>query len=121
MPNQKFFVFLTTMTLVLSGCASGKFKARQEQREKSAAATGMYCDFISGEVFADLDVELSMQMANRCDANKHFSVTNYKNSSDQIGVIYCCNSIVKAEKKEIPKSTPAAKPTETKAPEAAAQ
>lgn len=85
------FIFLSVLALSFVGCASGKFKARQEQREKLAASTGMYCEFISGDLFPDLDVELSMSMGKRCDANKQFSITNYKNSSDQSGVIYCCS------------------------------
>ena len=82
--------------LVLSasfvGCASSTFKARQEQREKMAASSGMFCEFISGDLFPDVDVELSMSMAKRCDSSKQFSITNYKNSSDQSGVIYCCST-----------------------------
>lgn len=97
-----------TSALLLSGCASGTFKARQEQREKLAANTGMYCDFISGDVFPDLEVELSMQMARRCDSNKNFSITNYKNSSDQPGVIYCCSTSGKVEKKTSQPAKPAA-------------
>lgn len=89
---QRLFILLTSSVLLLSGCASGTFKARQEQREKMAASTGMFCEFVSGDLFPDLDVELSMQMARRCDANKNFSITNYKNSSDQVGVIYCCST-----------------------------
>jgi len=88
--SQRLFVVLTSSALLLSGCASGTFKARQEQREKLAASSGMFCEFISGDLFPDVDVELSMQMAKRCDSGKNFSITNYKNSSDQPGVIYCC-------------------------------
>jgi hypothetical protein len=85
-------VFLLAFSTLFVGCASGTFKARQEQREKMAASTGMYCEFISGDLFPDLDVELSMSMAKRCEPTKTFSITNYKNSSDQSGVIYCCNT-----------------------------
>lgn len=85
------FFFLSLLALTFVGCASGKFKARQEQREKLAASSGMYCEFISGDLYPDLDVELSMAMAKRCDATKQFTITNYKNSSDHNGVIYCCS------------------------------
>lgn len=84
--------------LFLSGCASGTFKARQEQREKLTASTGMFCEFVSGDLFPDLDVELSLAMARRCDSSKNFTITNYKNSSDHSGVIYCC-AAARAEKK----------------------
>lgn len=96
---QRVFIPLTLSALFLSGCASGTFKARQEQREKLAASTGMYCEFISGDLFPDVDVELSMKMANRCDSSKSFSITNYKNSSDQAGVIYCCSMAAKGERR----------------------
>ena len=76
--------------LMLSACASSKFKESQAQREKMASSAGLYCEFVSGDVYPDLDVELNMKMANRCDSNRSFSITNYKNVSDQNGVMYCC-------------------------------
>jgi hypothetical protein len=76
--------------LFLSACASGTFKTRQEQRDKLAASSGLYCDFVNGDQYPDLDVELNMRMAKKCDANKSFSVLPYKNSSDKSGVVYCC-------------------------------
>lgn len=92
-------LLLSSSSLVLAGCASGTFKARQEQREKMAASTGMYCEFLSGDVYHDLDVELSMSMAKRCDSTRNFSITNFKNSSDQNGVIYCCSTVQRSEKR----------------------
>ena len=89
---SKTILFAALSCLYLSGCASGAFKARQEQREKMAASTGMYCEFVSGDLFPDLDVELSLSMAKRCDNSKTFSITNYKNASDEIGVVYCCST-----------------------------
>lgn len=83
---------LLSLSTLFVGCASGTFKARQEQRERMAASTGMYCEFVSGDLFPDVDVELSMSMAKRCDSTKSFSITNYKNSSDHNGVIYCCST-----------------------------
>lgn len=107
--------FLLSLSTVFVGCASGTFKARQEQREKMAASTGMYCEFISGDMFPDVDVELSMSMARRCDASKNFSITNYKNSSDQSGVIYCCSSVPKRSG-AMSKRSSAAPATTTTAP-----
>jgi len=75
---------------LLSACASGTFKARQDQREKIAAASGLYCEFVNGDKHPDVDVELNMQMSKRCDSASNFSITNYRNSSDQNGVVYCC-------------------------------
>jgi hypothetical protein len=83
-------ILFVSIALLLSGCASGKFKERQEQREKVSATSGMFCEFVSGDVFPDLDVELNLRMAQRCDSNKNFTLANYKNSSEQNGIIYCC-------------------------------
>lgn len=105
---------------LLSACASGTFKARQEQREKLASSSGMYCEFINGDVHPDVDVELNLQMARRCDANRNFSITNYKNASDQIGVMYCCamqgreGKVSKRETKATPVVTPAPAPIASK-------
>ncbi len=83
------FIFAVAC-LYLTGCASGAFKARQEQREKLVGSSGLYCEFVNGEQHPDIDVELNMQMAKRCDASKPFSITNYKTSSEMNGVMYCC-------------------------------
>ncbi|MBV2168211.1 MAG: hypothetical protein KUL82_05845 [Bdellovibrio sp.] len=111
---QRLFIPLTLSALFLSGCASGTFKARQEQREKLAASTGMYCEFVSGDLFPDVDVELSMKMASRCDSSKSFSITNYKNSSDQAGVIYCCSMAGKGERRAAVSSSSEKKATPAK-------
>ncbi|MGZ3773513.1 MAG: hypothetical protein ACXVCY_10670 [Pseudobdellovibrionaceae bacterium] len=95
--SRSLAILFTSSALILSGCASGTFKARQEQREKLASSTGMYCEFVSGDLHPDVDVELSMQMAHRCDSGKNFTITNYKNSSDQTGVIFCCSTVGRAE------------------------
>lgn len=76
--------------LMMTACASSKFKERQALREKTASSAGLYCEFLSGDVFPDLDVELNLKMAQRCDSRGNFSITNYKNVSDQNGVMYCC-------------------------------
>lgn len=110
-------LLLSLSSLILTGCASGSFKARQEQREKMAASTGMYCEFLSGDVYHDLDVELSMSMAKRCDSSRNFSITNYKNSSDQNGVIYCCSTLQRSEKRSAAAKRPAAPVTPVKSEE----
>lgn len=112
------FAFLLSLSTLFIGCASGTFKARQEQREKLAANTGMYCEFVSGDLFPDLDVELSMSMARRCDANKSFAITNYKNASDHSGVMYCCSVAAgkRASASSAKKATSA--PVTTPSPEA---
>lgn len=93
-------VLLSAMSaLMMTACASSKFKERQAQREKAASGAGLYCEFLSGDVFPDLDVELNLKMAQRCDARGTFSITNYKNVSDQNGVMYCCAMVQKEERR----------------------
>lgn len=114
---------LATVVAVLSGCASGTYKARQEMREKAAASTGLFCEFVNGEQHTDVDVELNLQMAKRCDASKPFSITNYRNSSEMFGVVYCCQTptgrkAVRAEPKvkSAPKAALAPVPASVPAP-----
>lgn len=76
--------------LFLTGCASSTYRARQEQREKLASNAGLYCEWVNGDKHSDIDVELNMQMAKRCDSSKPFTLTPYKNSADQNGIMYCC-------------------------------
>ena len=93
-------VLLSVMSaLMMTACASSKFKERQAQREKAANSAGLYCEFLSGDIFPDLDVELNMKMAQRCDARGNFSITNYKNTSDQNGVMYCCAMAQREERR----------------------
>lgn len=87
---KKYFVFAGMGLLFLTGCASSHHKARLEQREKLAGSSGLYCEWINGDKFSDIEVELNLQMAKRCDAGKPFSLTPYKNSSDANGILYCC-------------------------------
>ncbi len=90
------------LPVFIIGCGSAQ-KKRLELREKLAASSGMYCEFISGDVHSDVDVELNMQMARRCEPTKPLSITNYKNSSENYGVIYCCSVKKEEAKKEEPK------------------
>lgn len=103
-------VLLSAMSaLMMTACASSKFKERQAQREKAASGAGLYCEFLSGDVFPDLDVELNLKMAQRCDARGTFSITNYKNVSDQNGVMYCCATTQKEERRATAPRKPAPK------------
>jgi hypothetical protein len=98
--------------LALSGCASNAYKQRMEQREKLSSSAGLYCEWINGDKHSDIDVELNLQMAKRCDSSKPFSLTPYKNPSDQNGIMYCC---------AMPSSEPkAAAPRKTSSPAASA-
>lgn len=107
------FVVLGVAGLFLTGCASGTFKARQAEREKLVGSSGLYCEFVNGEQHPDIDVELNMQMAKRCDVAKPFTITNYKTSSEMNGIMYCCQvpggTKVRASAPKPPKPAPAAK------------
>ncbi len=109
---KKSIGFLCLALMVLSGC-SGAMKKRQEQREKVAATSGLFCEFVSGDDHTDVDVELNLSMARRCDSAKNFTVTSYKSSSEINGLLYCCSL------KRPDKPASAAKATEIKSPEAA--
>jgi hypothetical protein len=74
---------------LFAGCSTG-YKQRQEERNKIASSSGHYCEFVNGDAHNDVDVELTMQMSKKCDVNKPYTITNYKNASDIFGVIYCC-------------------------------
>lgn len=81
---------LSIGTLILTSCASST-KARQEARDKAAISSGLYCEFVSGDEYEDVDVEVSLRMSKKCDSNKPFNLTNYKNSSENFGLVYCCS------------------------------
>lgn len=83
-------VMVLAASVMLSACGSSRLKARQEQRDKAVAATGLYCEWIDGERHTDFDVEVNLQMAKRCDSSKPFSLVPFKNNSDRNGIMYCC-------------------------------
>ena len=90
---SKQIVILASAAVVLlaSGCASGRFKQRKEARDKLAVSTKMYCDFVSNEVYPDVEVQLSLDMGKKCDPDRPFSISSMKNVNDNLGVLYCCN------------------------------
>lgn len=98
---MKTYLSLIACLVFLASCSS-HYKKRQEMREKVSASSGLYCEFISGDQFTDLDVELNLQIAKKCEVDKNYSITNYKNASDQIGVIYCCQIQKKTAKATLP-------------------
>lgn len=76
--------------LFLAGCASNNKK--NELRDKVVAQSGFVCEFVNGEQNRQVEMELNVMMAKRCDLDKPFSVTNYKTSAEVTGVIYCCKT-----------------------------
>ena len=83
------FVALSAAS-IFAGCASSQMKARAQQRDKLAQTSGAYCEFVNGEVYHDIDVQMNIEMAKRCDMDKSFSITSYRTPSENQGVIYCC-------------------------------
>jgi hypothetical protein len=76
---------------LLTGCSSGRIKARHDERERVAQASHLYCDFVSGENYPDAEVELSIEMGRHCEAEKPITVTSYRSPSENMGLVYCCN------------------------------
>jgi hypothetical protein len=74
----------------LSGCSSSKLKERKEQRDRVAQSSKMYCEFINGDLFPDIDVAVNLEMAKRCDSDKPYSISQYNTRSDSTGIMYCC-------------------------------
>jgi hypothetical protein len=91
--NRSFVSFfcIGTVFLLLAGCSS-HYKKRQQQRDRVAAATGLFCEFVSGDEFTDIDVEINIRMAKKCDLEKPLNFTSYKNASDNFGIVYCCHT-----------------------------
>lgn len=81
---------LVVVACYLSGCASSKMKARKDQRDTVANSSKLWCEFINGEIYPDIDVALNLEMARRCDSNKNFSITQYRTPSENQGIMYCC-------------------------------
>jgi hypothetical protein len=77
------------MFLFLSACSSSQMKARKAERDKLSQTSRFYCEFINGEVYKDIDVALNLEMAKKCDADKPFSISDYRLVEDT-GVMYCC-------------------------------
>jgi hypothetical protein len=91
----KSFSLISSLCLVglyLTGCASGAMKARKAERDRiEAQKVGVYCDYINGELFPDIEVQLNLEMAKRCDPAKGMTITNYKTPSENVGIMYCCS------------------------------
>ena len=86
---NRFVVGAVVATLLMTGC--GSMQKRQEERNKVAQSSGLYCEFVNGDANNDVDVEVNIQMSKKCDITKQFSMTSYKNASDIFGIVYCCH------------------------------
>jgi hypothetical protein len=102
MSLMKTFALFTLTSALLVGCASSQMKARKEQRDKISAASKLYCDFINGEVYADIEVALNLEMGKRCDSSKAMTMTSYRSPSEATGIVFCCTMKEKEEPKKAP-------------------
>lgn len=108
-------LFLFSSLAILAGCSNAA-RIRAQEREKLSLNSGLYCDFINGDEYADVEVQLNLEIARRCDANRNISLTSYKNSSEIHGIVYCC-ALVKKGGHEL--RTEARNELRTEAPKAA--
>jgi len=76
--------------MLLTACGSSQIKARKEQRDKISQSSKLYCEFVNGEAFPDVDVALNLEMAKRCDPSGQMTITGYRSPSEAIGIVYCC-------------------------------
>jgi hypothetical protein len=83
----------------LAACTSGQIKARKAQRDQEAQSSKLYCEFINGEQYPDIDVEVNLQMSKHCDDEKSMTMTSYRSPSEAVGIVYCCGM----KEKEVPK------------------
>lgn len=110
--SNRMILILLSFTFAV-GCSSSQIKARKEQRDKAAQTSKIYCDFVNGELYPDVEVMLNLEMAKKCDSEKSLSISQYKTSNENTGIVFCCSTIdkvdaaLKTEKKPTP-ATPAA-------------
>jgi len=98
-------LLLLGVLALVGACSSGKIRDRKEQRDKMVTANGgHFCDFVNGEVYPDVEVQLNLEVGKHCEPETNVTITNYRSPSDNIGIIYCCISksdvkLDKADKK----------------------
>ena len=96
---------ISLLCLFVAGCASSAMKQRREQRDKIIQSAKLYCKFINGETYQDIDIALNIEMGRRCDADKNFSISAYKTPSEIQGIMYCCTVKEEAKDKSFKKET----------------
>lgn len=88
---KKIGILGLAFAIIISGCSAAQ-KARREERDRVVQSKGVLCDFVSESDFKDIDIELNLRIAKRCDASKPFNISSYKRVSENPGVLYCCNT-----------------------------
>lgn len=122
---NRFLLLMTVGSFAfLTACGSSAVKARKEARDKAVQSSKMYCSFVNGEIFPDIDVALNIEMAGKCDSEKAFTIAPYKTPSENVGIIFCCanpgtKAMARAEEPKTEKSKTGEKSTDKKADEPA--
>lgn len=88
---MKLKLLIGLIGLFLIGACTSVNKARIVERERAAQSKGLFCEFVSESDFKDIDIELSLRMAKRCDGSKPFTTSTHKRTSEDTGILYCCN------------------------------
>ncbi|GIL18487.1 MAG: hypothetical protein BroJett040_22380 [Oligoflexia bacterium] len=104
----KLISVVTLTALFFAGCSSAQ-KQRKEQRDKIAQTSKMFCEFVNGEVYPDVEVQLNLEMAKRCDSDKSFTISTYKTPSENQGIVYCCALKVEAKQETKAETKPEVK------------
>lgn len=120
MRSKSIYLLFALFFLLTSGCASSAMKQRKEQRDKVAQSSKMFCEFINGDIYPDIEVALNLEMAKRCDPDKNFTMTEYKTRNETSGIVFCCSLLASArvsapEKSEVKEVKKESKKSEAKA------
>ena len=81
-------MFFVLSLLFVTGCSSGNKKS--ETRDKVTTQSGLYCDFVNGEKNRQIELELNILMAKKCDVDKPYTISDYRSPAEVSGVIFCC-------------------------------
>jgi len=110
---SKIFIFALSFNFLI-GCASSQMKARKEQRDKIAQSSKLYCEFINGDTYPDIDIALNIEMSKHCDGNKAPALTSYRSPSEAVGIVYCCSMKEKEDTKKSEAAKTSAKANDLK-------
>lgn len=83
-----FLLLAGLFVLLMTGCSSKNKKS--EMRDRVVASTGLVCDFVNGEQNRQVELELNIMMAKKCDLDKPYTLTDYKTAAEVTGLVYCC-------------------------------
>lgn len=81
-------MFFVLSLLFITGCSSGNKKS--EARDKVTSQSGLYCDFVNGEKNRQIELELNILMAKKCDVDKPYTISDYRSPAEVSGMIFCC-------------------------------